>query len=411
MAKILLSLCIPTYGMTKWIVPVLESIYGQGGDDNIFEVIISDNGKESTLLNDISCYMHCHNNIKYIHNSSLGFMNQINAFNAASGVLIKMLNHRSCLKNGALQYLLDVVNARCKRKDIMYFSNGVLSIKGIRECTSFSDFMRTLSYFASWSAGVAVWKEDYNRMIIDRYSPLYPHLSWLCYYTDRGNYVVDNTNLFIDITSSHSEKGSYNLFNAFGVEYVNILKSLKNDNAISETCFLFCKKDLEGFITDLYYKFVVCNEKCSYDLSGYVDSINYYYDYEQINKSALEKYRKSILLDNSGKMISAVKKLFEKIQSSGKPIYIYGAGKGGRTVYNMASVFDVCITGFVDRNHEIIKECCGCTIKGADNMDVDGCYIISVIDNADTVAEYIEAIGVPSENIYCFFNDLSKLLC
>ena len=40
----LLSLCIPTNGISEWVFPVLDSIYNQKVDDSLFEVIVTDNG-------------------------------------------------------------------------------------------------------------------------------------------------------------------------------------------------------------------------------------------------------------------------------------------------------------------------------------------------------------------------------
>ena len=47
----ILSLCIPTNGAVEWILPVIDSIYSQGYDNEKFEVVITDNGKESKFFN------------------------------------------------------------------------------------------------------------------------------------------------------------------------------------------------------------------------------------------------------------------------------------------------------------------------------------------------------------------------
>ena len=35
----IISLCIPTNGVIEWIFPVLDSIYVQGVEENLFEVV------------------------------------------------------------------------------------------------------------------------------------------------------------------------------------------------------------------------------------------------------------------------------------------------------------------------------------------------------------------------------------
>ena len=42
--NVLISLCMPTNGVIEWVFPVLDSIFGQGVDDNLYEVVVTDNG-------------------------------------------------------------------------------------------------------------------------------------------------------------------------------------------------------------------------------------------------------------------------------------------------------------------------------------------------------------------------------
>ena len=42
--KLVLSLCLPTNGISEWVFPVLESIYSQNVDESKYEVIVTDNG-------------------------------------------------------------------------------------------------------------------------------------------------------------------------------------------------------------------------------------------------------------------------------------------------------------------------------------------------------------------------------
>ena len=40
----LLSLCMPTNGISEWVFPSLDSIYNSSVDESLFEVIVTDNG-------------------------------------------------------------------------------------------------------------------------------------------------------------------------------------------------------------------------------------------------------------------------------------------------------------------------------------------------------------------------------
>ena len=48
-ARPLVSLCLPTNGVTEWVLPVLDSIYDQGVSPELFEVIVTDNGKNEAF--------------------------------------------------------------------------------------------------------------------------------------------------------------------------------------------------------------------------------------------------------------------------------------------------------------------------------------------------------------------------
>ena len=41
--KYLLSICIPTNGVSRWVVPNVRQIYSLGADNDIFEVVVADN--------------------------------------------------------------------------------------------------------------------------------------------------------------------------------------------------------------------------------------------------------------------------------------------------------------------------------------------------------------------------------
>ena len=44
MAKHLLSICIPTNGVARWVIPTVENLYSLGSDESLFEVVVADNG-------------------------------------------------------------------------------------------------------------------------------------------------------------------------------------------------------------------------------------------------------------------------------------------------------------------------------------------------------------------------------
>ena len=73
MSQPLISLCIPTNGVIEWVFPVLDSIYSQNVDNELFEVVVTDNGNNAEFFTLMSEYAEKHNNLKYQKNNAYMF--------------------------------------------------------------------------------------------------------------------------------------------------------------------------------------------------------------------------------------------------------------------------------------------------------------------------------------------------
>ena len=265
------SLCMPTNGVVEWVFPVLESIYNQGVDETLFEVVITDNGHNSEFKDKIKSFVSEHSNIVYAETEALPFINEIESYKRAHGELIKFVNHRTRLVKGALQKLIDFVEEYRNEKPIVYYSNGVLEIaKKKHEFNTFDQFVKHLSYWSSWSTGMTIWKDDLEKLSDDvsDYNELFPHTNILFAERARGKYIIDNTVIFDEIPQGKKPKGDYDLFFAFGVEYPWIICTLLRDKDITPDTFRFVIDKNLGFIADLYYQYRIRKRYCSYDLSG-----------------------------------------------------------------------------------------------------------------------------------------------
>lgn len=264
-----LSLCVPTNGIVEWVVPVIESIYSQGVDDQLFEVVISDNGENSCLEESISKFINEHTNCHYQKSEAKMFQNQIACFSMAQGNLIKFINHRMTMLPGSIKYLLDFEEKNKSEKPIVYFSNGVLPVAEELKVASFDEFVRNLSIYSSWSAGLCFWKEDFEKLPGDMvYNNMFPHISILFYYTMRDKYVIKNTKILFESDTDATKKGKYNLFATFAVDYPAVLRQLVVDSAITEETYDFVIKELIVFLANLYAEYVLAKVPCSYNLEG-----------------------------------------------------------------------------------------------------------------------------------------------
>lgn len=278
-SSIQLSLCIPTNGILEWVSKVLDSIYEDACDENEYEVIITDNGDNEEFQEHIERYSKRHSNLKYKKTDSFQFLNQIDAFSLAEGTLIKFVNHRLPLKKGTVKYLIEFSKKYENEKPGLYFSNGVLKKGRIEDYKSFDEFVRSLSYWSSWSAGTAIWKCDFEKIDLNmEFNKMFPHTDLVFSEKNKQKYVIDDKELFDDIDPTASQKGKYDLFDTFAVKYIDIIRKLTEEGYISQNTFLKIKKENLYFVMSLYVSFVLLKRPCSYDLSSYSKSIKVYYN-------------------------------------------------------------------------------------------------------------------------------------
>lgn len=282
----LLSLCIPTNGVTEWVVQVVDSIYRQGVDDALFEVVITDNGQGDECERAVRGRFGMHDNLRYQRTDAYMFLNQIEAFRLARGAFIKFVNHRAVMTDGSVEYLLGFVREHINdaERPIACFPGSMMQGEPCRRTyATFDGFVRGLSYVSSYSGGLACWKDDFDSLPKDlAYNELYPHTTILFYFRDRGCYVIDNEPIFRELPADHKKKGSYKLYYAFGVEYPSILLDLVRSSDITTGTFLEVKKANEAFLADCYAKFEILGEPHSYDLSGAEDYLDVYYSVKKI---------------------------------------------------------------------------------------------------------------------------------
>lgn len=284
----LLSLCVPTYGVSEWVFPVLDSIYNQKADEELFEVVVTDNGNNSEFEKEIIEYSKKHTNLVYKKTNAYSFLNEIESYKVASGEFIKFINHRALMVENSINYLLEFIRHNINDKPIVYFSTGVLKLKDkVLISSSFDSFVHNMSYWSSCSTGMAIWKEDFDKIKnypIDKFNELFPHTTILFNEKNRAKYIVDDTKIIEEIPSDASKKGKYDLFYAFCVEYPSIILDLYRKNVISFDTFNYVKNLNLEFISKLYYLYVKRGQPCSYKLDSFDKSIKVFYSKTVVKK-------------------------------------------------------------------------------------------------------------------------------
>lgn len=295
--KPFISLCIPTNGVTEWVVPVLESIYSNDCDINEYEVVVTDNSKNSEFEKAMSEYKNKYSNFMYKKTNAIMFLNQIEAFKLANGQLIKFLNHRMILFPNSVNYLIDFVKTNHFTEPVVYFSNGVLQIpSSVKCCYSFDEYVKTLSYFSSWSAGTAIWKNEFDQMNPNiQFNKLFPHTDIIFNNRNSTEYIVDDTPLMKEIPVDVTKKGNYDLFDAFAVQYPSIIQHLYEDGNITKSTYKFVIRKNSFFVSELFLDYVMKKDPCSYDLHGYKNSTGKFYGDIEIKSKAFLLLMKRIV--------------------------------------------------------------------------------------------------------------------
>ncbi|MBQ6300469.1 MAG: hypothetical protein IJK79_08875 [Bacteroidales bacterium] len=273
MDNVLLSLCIPTNGAARWVLPLLDSIYAQGADERLFEVVITDNAASDVLARAVGEYRK--DNLHYWQTSSSGFTNQLDAFEKCTGIFCKMLNHRSILLPGSVDSLLDIARKYGTERPVIYCSNGELRGEEFIACESVDAFVRTLGVRTTWSAGTCAWKEDLSDMRNKAVDATFPHTLFLFGLRPESRYVIWNG--VCQRMQDETGKGGYDVFHAFAVTFPDILSHLRYHGRISKDTFLQVKKELFAFLRTIYVKHVILPSDCTFIIRDVKKSLSVYY--------------------------------------------------------------------------------------------------------------------------------------
>lgn len=270
----ILSLCIPTNGAVEWILPVIESIYSQGYDTDKFEVVITDNGKDSQLPSHIARMDYP--NLRYKQTTDEGFLNLVTCLKEGKGLFCKMINHRSVMLPGSIADMVALVEKYKDSQPIIYCSDGNIKSAGdYVECPNTDVFVRHLSYWCSWSAGIGFWQKDIPQIPNIKLNEMFPNASLLFEIREETNYVIWNEKY--EQMCDDSGKGGYNLFETFSVIFLDLLSELRRKNRISISTFIKVKKDLLVFLKTMYLYEVCMPSKHTYILENIPQSLDVYY--------------------------------------------------------------------------------------------------------------------------------------
>lgn len=270
----ILSLCIPTNGAVEWVLPVIESIYSQGYDNDKFEVVITDNGKDTQLPQHVAKMNYP--NLRYRQTTDEGFLNLVTCLKEGKGLFCKMINHRSVMLPDSIKAMVALVERYKEGQPLIYCADGNANIKD-SECLypNMDSFVRHLSYLSSWSAGIGFWQKDINNIDKVDLNKMFPNTSLLFGVRNDSQYVIWNEKY--EKMQDDSGKGGFNLFETWCVVFLDIVNNLRVSDRISKDTFIYVKKDLRKHLDSVYFNEVVLKSKHTFILDNIRESMDVYF--------------------------------------------------------------------------------------------------------------------------------------
>lgn len=275
-----LSICIPTKGRIAIVKETLDSIFLENtADYDDFEVVLSDNADNDDLMELLADYQQ-YPNIVYRKTKADGFFNSIAAMQLGRGRLLKLHNDYTKLNPFALVRMIAFVKAQVADRPLVYFSNNELKRNAIHRYDTFDQFSYDLTFLGTWSTGFAIWKDDFDQLSKMSLNKIFPHTTLLFAQHNKASFVINDEALFYNRTIYN--KGGYNLFQAFSVQYLDMVRHALNEKHLSRRTFDHIKRNLfYRFLVIWYYQTKIAANSYTYDLSEIRESVTTNYSVGQ----------------------------------------------------------------------------------------------------------------------------------
>jgi hypothetical protein len=190
---------------------------------------------------------------------------------------------------GSIAEMVNMVEKYKDTQPIIYCADGNAKVNSdCYECENLDSFIFHLSYWCTWSAGIGFWQKDIPNIDKIELLAIMPNISMICDIRQESSYVIYNKKY--QNMSDDTGKGGYDLFLTFGVTVLDFLSCQRMEGRISRDTFVTVKKDLYGFLSDLYFNEVVMPTKHTFILQDIAASMDVYYGRCYYIKMVLKAY-------------------------------------------------------------------------------------------------------------------------
>jgi len=162
----LVSICIPTFNRSKNLQATLLSIERQDSfrSGGSVEVVICDNcSTDQTEAVAIYFQRRYPTKVRYTRNSVhvSADINAVNALKAGSGLFLKAHNDNFCFVDGALDYIVAVIEAVKDGNPVVCFKNAhsTASDEPVLVKETIDEFVEEVSFLSGWLGSFGIWRE------------------------------------------------------------------------------------------------------------------------------------------------------------------------------------------------------------------------------------------------------------
>jgi glycosyltransferase involved in cell wall biosynthesis len=248
--KPLLSICIPTYNRAEYLDKSIASIVSQKEfSTESVELVISDNASNDNTGEVVKKYQKIYKNIYYFRNDeNIRDKNYPIVIKKANGVFRKLCNDTLLFKDNCLKQLLDVVEKNIQMKPLLFFMNSTdkNKRKQIYAINSFDNFVKTISFWATWIGGFGIWEDDFNG-IEDKFAgcelSLWQTKQLFEIAINKKIYLIYNMLLF-NTQALEKKDISYGLYKVFYENYLGLYQPYLASHVLSDKTFRYLKKHL-----------------------------------------------------------------------------------------------------------------------------------------------------------------------
>lgn len=268
----IVSICIPTNGRVNILRNTLISIFSQDVDISLYEVCISDNSQTDETKDLINNEFSVYSNLRYLKSNCIGFMNSIEALQMGQGAFLKLHNNYTKFNDNTLNIFISSINNLLGSNSFIFYSFGYLDNNKTNSVKSFNTFMSKITFYSTWSTSFGIWKSDFDILSkTTSFNEMFPHTSLLFNCTDKHKYIIDNVCYFTN--QDVGRKGGYNLPVTFGKVYLDMVKTLHNNKAITKNTYNKISRELYFFIIEWYFNTKYWPEKYCFDFTDWVNVI------------------------------------------------------------------------------------------------------------------------------------------